>query len=279
MQNIYYIDNNFSQENSTQYTLSIRYTTDGFSFCVHDPNNRLLVFYHQPLEYHLNEATIAKATQFITNDPILNLKYKKVFVLSCEKNKMLLPAHAFNKSTLAEMFCLCFELHESDTLIYRKIEAINSYLVEAQPRSFIDFLTSRYQPISIIDSAYPFIIYSLSNMLFNSHYLFIDIHEQYFDILLTKSNDILLFNSYSYGSVNDIIYYSLNCLQQTQINPDDLQTSISGNLVNDPMFIETINKYISNIAVLNYAPLSQLVKNDQLNNSTFIHLLNIHKCE
>lgn len=116
-------------------------------------------------------------------------------------------------------------------------------------------------------------------MLFNSHYLFIDIHEQYFDILLTKSNDILLFNSYSYGSVNDIIYYSLNCLQQTQINPDDLQTSISGNLVNDPMFIETINKYISNIAVLNYAPLSQLVKNDQLNNSTFIHLLNIHKCE
>lgn len=279
MQNIYYIDNNFSQENSTQYTLSIRYSTDGFSFCVHDINNRLLVFSHQPLELHSNEAIIAKASQIITDNPILNLKYKKVFALSCQRNKMLLPAHTFNKNTLIEMFRLCFELHESDTIIYRKIEAINNYLIEAQPRNFINFLTSHYQPISIIDSAYPFIIYSMSSMLFNAHYLFIDIHEEYFDILLTHSNNILLFNSFSYGSINDIVYYSLNCLQQCQINQNNLQTTISGNLVNDPVLVETMNKYIPNIVILNYAPLSQLVRNNQLNNSSFIHLLNIHKCE
>ncbi len=279
MQNIYYIDNNFSQENSTQYTLSIRYSTDGFSFCVHDINNRLLVFSHQPLELHSNGAIIAKASQIITDNPILNLKYKKVFALSCQRNKMLLPAHTFNKNTLIEMFRLCFELHESDTIIYRKIEAINNYLIEAQPRNFINFLTSHYQPISIIDSAYPFIIYSMSSMLFNAHYLFIDIHEEYFDILLTHSNNILLFNSFSYGSINDIVYYSLNCLQQCQINQNNLQTTISGNLVNDPVLVETMNKYIPNIVILNYAPLSQLVRNNQLNNSSFIHLLNIHKCE
>lgn len=279
MQNIYYIDSNFSSENSTQYILSIRYSTDGFSFCVHDSNNKLLVFFHQPLEQNSNEAIIAKASQIISDDPILNLKYKKVFVLSCQKNKMLLPAHAFYKNTLIEMFRLCFELHESDTLIYKKIEAINSYLIEALPRNFINFLSSRYQTISIIDSSYPFIIYSMSSMLFNAHYLFIDIHEEYFDILLTHSNNILLFNSFSYGSVNDIIYYSLNCLQQCQVNQNDLQTTISGNLVNDPTLVETMNRYIPNIAILNYAPLSQLVKNNQLNNSIFIHLLNIHKCE
>lgn len=279
MQNIYYIDSNFSSENSTQYILSIRYSTDGFSFCVHDSNNKLLVFFHQPLEQNSNEAIIAKASQIISDDPILNLKYKKVFVLSCQKNKMLLPAHAFYKNTLIEMFRLCFELHESDTLIYKKIEAINSYLIEALPRNFINFLSSRYQIISIIDSSYPFIIYSMSSMLFNAHYLFIDIHEEYFDILLTHSNNILLFNSFSYGSVNDIIYYSLNCLQQCQVNQNDLQTTISGNLVNDPTLVETMNRYIPNIAILNYAPLSQLVKNNQLNNSIFIHLLNIHKCE
>lgn len=279
MQNIYYIDNNFSQENSTQYILSIRYSTDGFSFCVHDTNNRLLAFFHQPIEPHSNEAAIAKATQIITNEPILNLKYKKVFVLSCQKNKMLLPAHTFNKNTLIEMYRLCFELHENDTLIYRKIEAINSYLIESQPKSFINFLTSHYQQISIIDSAYPFIIYSMSNMLFNAHYLFVDIHEQYFDILLTHCSNVLLFNSFSYGSVNDIIYYSLNCLQQCQVNQNDLQTTISGKLVDDSKLVETMNKYIPNIAILNYTPLSQLVKDNQLNNSTFIHLLNIHKCE
>ncbi len=279
MQNIYYIDKNFSQENATQYTLSIRCATDGFSFCIHDANNRLLAFSHQPVDQDSDAAIISKATQLITDDPILNLKYKKVYVIRCQQNKMLIPAHAFNKNTLAEMYRLCFELHESDTLIYRKIEAMNSYLVEAQPRNFIRFLTSRYQPISIVNSAYPFIIYSMSSMLFNAHYLFIDIHEQYFDILITHSNEVLLFNSFPYGSVNDIIYYALNCLQQCQVSQDNLQTTISGNLVNDSMLVETMNKYIPNIAVLNYAPLSQLVKDNELNNSIFIHLLNIHKCE
>lgn len=32
MQNIFYLDNNFVKENSIQYILSIRFSTDGLSF-------------------------------------------------------------------------------------------------------------------------------------------------------------------------------------------------------------------------------------------------------
>ena len=74
-------------------------------------------------------------------------------------------------------------------------------------------------------------------------------------------------------------YYALNCLEQCQADREQLQTTLSGNLVNDPILTETLGNYLPNIAVLNYAPLSQLVQNNELNSSTFIHLLNIHKCE
>lgn len=212
-------------------------------------------------------------------ETLLNLAYKKVYLLPCNKEKMLLPAHVFSKNTLADLYRLCLQPQKNDTLIYRRIRLVESYIVEALPRNFVSFLTGRYQPLCIVNSACPFITYSLSSILFNAHYLFIDIHERYFDLLLTHSNEVLLFNSFSYGSVNDLIYYALNCLQQCNVNCERLQTSISGNLVNNPVLVETMNKYLPNIAVLNYAPLSQLVKNDELNNSTFIHLLNIHKCE
>lgn len=279
MQSVYYIDSNFIKENSSQYILSIRYATDGLSFCVHDQNNRLLVFFLQPFNLEGTDAVIAKVKKIMVDDILLNLKYKKVFLIPCNKEKILLPAHAFNKNTLADMYRLCFQPHKTDTLIFRKIRIMESYIVEALPRSFVTFLTARYQSLCIVNSAYPFIIHSLSSILFNADHMFIDIHDQYFDLLLTRNNDVALFNSFTYGSVNDIIYYCLNCLKQCSISKDNLQTTISGNLVNDPMLADTLSKFIPNISVLNYAPLSQLVKNDELNNSSFIHLLNIHKCE
>lgn len=279
MQSVYYIDSNFIKENSSQYILSIRYATDGLSFCVHDQNNRLLVFFLQPFNLEGTDAVIAKVKKIMVDDILLNLKYKKVFLIPCNKEKILLPAHAFNKNTLADMYRLCFQPHKNDTLIFRKIRIMESYIVEALPRSFVTFLTARYQSLCIVNSAYPFIIHSLSSILFNADHMFIDIHDQYFDLLLTRNNDVALFNSFTYGSVNDIIYYCLNCLKQCNISKDNLQTTISGNLVNDPMLADTLSKFIPNISVLNYAPLSQLVKNDELNNSSFIHLLNIHKCE
>ncbi|MFQ6944882.1 MAG: DUF3822 family protein [Odoribacter splanchnicus] len=49
MQNVYYIDSNFIKENSSQYILSIRYSTDGLSFCVHNHNHQLLVFFFPAL--------------------------------------------------------------------------------------------------------------------------------------------------------------------------------------------------------------------------------------
>ena len=279
MQNVYYIDNNFIKENSSQYTLSIRYATDGLSFCVHDANNRLLVFFFQPFNLEGQDAVIAKVKKIIVEDSLLNLKYKKVFILPCNKEKMLLPAHAFDKNTLPDLYRLCLPPHKNDTLLYRKIKIMESYLVEALPRNFVNFLSGRYPSLCIVNSAYPFIIQSLSNILFNTNHLFVDIYDTYFDLLLTRNNDVLLFNSFSYGSINDIVYYTLNCLQQCSISPDNLQTTLSGNLVNDHVLTDTLGKFIPNLSILNYALLSQLLRNNELNNSSFIHLLNIHKCE
>ena len=279
MQNIYFIDNTFVKENSASYILSIRYSTDGLSFCIHNPNDRLIAFFHQPYSLDTKDAVIAKAKKIIVEDELLNLKYKKVYVVPCSKEKVLIPAHLFNKNYLPDMYRICIQPEKNDTLLYRKIRVMESYIAESLPRSFVNFLSTRYQSLCIINSAYPFIIDSLSNTLMNSNHLFIDIQDQYFDILLTSSSSILLFNSFSYGSVSDLIYYTLNCLKNCGVTKESLQTNISGNLVNDPKLLNTLNMYLPNITVLNAPGLMQTVKSSDLNSSAFVHLLNLHKCE
>lgn len=279
MYHLYYIDNRFIKEDSLQYILSIRYSTDGFSFCVHDPNNNLIAFFHQPYDLDNEDAVIAKVKKIIVDTELLNLKYKKVFLLICQKDKILLPAHVFNKNTLPDMYRICLEPQKNDTLLYRKIKIIESYIIEALPRNFVTFLTARYQSLCIVNSAYPFITHSLSNVRLNNYHLFMDIHDRYFDLLLTRENEVVMFNSFAYGSVNDLIYHCLNCLQQCKIDRDKVQTTLSGNLVNDRNLIDTFSKFIPTPTVLSYALLNQLTKNKELNTSAFIQLLNIHKCE
>ena len=279
MQNIYYIDNNFIRENSLQYTLSIRFSTDGLSFCIHDGNHKLLAFFHQPHTLDNKSAIIAKVKKVIVEDELLHLKYKKIYIVPCYKEKTLVPAHIFNKNYISDIYRICLPTEKNDTILYRKIKVMEAYLVEALPRSFVTFLTSRYQSLCIVNSAYPFIVDSLSNTLLNSNHLFIDIQDKYFDLLLTQSNEVVMFNSFNYSSLQDLVYYILNCLKQCNINKENLQTTISGNLANDSQLSRAIGKYIPNISILNATHLNQIIRNNELNSSGFVHLLNLHRCE
>lgn len=279
MQSVYYIDNNLRKEDSLQYILSIRFATDGLSFCIHDINHKLMAFFHQPHTLDTANAVIARVKKMIVEDDLLNLKYKKTYIVSCNKEKTLVPAHIFNKNYISDIYRICLPTDKNDTILYRKIKIMEAYLVEALPRSFVTFLTNHYQSLCIVNSVYPFIIDSLSNTLLNQNHLFIDIQDKYFDLLLTQSNDVLLFNSFSYTSIPDLVYYITNCLKQCNINKDNLQCTFSGNLVNDPHLLGTLQSYIPNVSVLNTAALNQLVRNNDINSSSFVHLLNLHRCE
>lgn len=279
MQNIYYTDINFVKENSTQYILSIRFSTDGLSFCIHDSYGKLMSFFSQPYSLDSQDEVIAKVKKAITEEELLKLKYKKVYILPCKRDKTLIPAHLFDKNYLADLYRICLHSEKNDVLLYRKIRIMEAYIAEALPRNFVTFLSSRYQSLCIVNSAYPFIINSLSGTLMNREHLFVDIHDRYFDLLISRSNEVLLFNSFGYNSVTDLIYYILNCLKHVNVNKNNLQTILSGNLVNDPQLTSTLGKYIPNLSVLNDRSLNQTLKNEKLNSSSFIHLLSMHKCE
>ncbi len=73
MQNICYQNNDFVKEYSNQYILSIRFSTDGLSFCIHDTNDHLLVFSFKPHTLTSQDEVIAKTKNTIFQNKL----YKK----------------------------------------------------------------------------------------------------------------------------------------------------------------------------------------------------------
>ena len=279
MQDIHYIDHHFIKENSSQHILSIRYATDGLSFCIHDFQHKLLGFAYRPYQLDSQKAVMAKVKRIIQEEELLNLAYGKVYILACHKEKILLPADYFSSQTLNDLYRICLASQASDMLLYHQIQLTGNYLIESLPRDFVNFLYAQYPALCLVNHAYPFIIDSISHIQFNTPHLFINIHDRYFDLLLTRNNDILLFNSFDYESVTDLIYFALNCLEQCQLPKENVYTFLSGNLVNDSNLLSLLKQFLPNASALQGTPLSQLVRNNALNNSSFIHLLNIHQCE
>lgn len=279
MQNLYHSDKHFVKENSIQYSLSIRFATDGLSFCIHDRSGQLLVFSHQTYRPESRIESFSKIYQILTTEEILNLPYQKVYLLFCAQEKTLIPASAFHKDQVAELYRLCFPVEKKEEFLARSLSHTESYLVESHPVQFLTFLKEHFPAAVMVNHAYPFIVHSLAAAVFQQEYLFVDIQNRYFDLLFLRNKKIVLFNTFSYRSIPDIVFHILNSLKRMTINKDTVQTTISGELVNDPKLFHTLNTYIPNLSVLKDTRLNRLLNDEKLNSSCFVHFLNIDVCE
>ena len=278
MQSIYFVDSNFTYESSKKSILSIRYATDGFSFCVHDETEKLVVFVHEPYAADSREAVMSKLKNYVVNDTILNLRFKKVYIMPCFKEKLLVPGAFFDKANIATLYTVNQEVSPDDTILYHHIEGIEAYLVETVISSFHDFVREHFPVVQIVNGAYPFILGAMSKALRDTEQIFLDIQDNYFDLLFIRDSGIQLFNTFSYKAMTDIVYFLLNCIKECGINQEKAHLSICGPALKDNKLKELLSLYLPNPYFAKEPLLNGILHDKEFNSSHFTHLLNLHRC-
>ena len=278
MQSIYFVDSNFTYESSKKSILSIRYATDGFSFCVHDEKDKLVVFVHEPYAADSREAAVARLKNYVVNDAILNLRFKKVYIMPCFKEKLLVPGAFFDKTNIATLYAVNQEVSPDDTILYHHIEGIEAYLVETVISSFHDFVREHFSVVQIVNGAYPFILGAMGKALRDTEQIFLDIQDHYFDLLFIQDSRIQLFNSFSYKAMTDIVYFVLNCIKECEIKQEKIHLSICGPAIKDNKLQELLSLYLPNPYFAKEPLLNGILHDKEFNSSHFTHLLNLHRC-
>ena len=278
MQSIYFVDSNFTYESSKKSILSIRYATDGFSFCVHDEKDKLVVFVHETHAADSREAVVARLKNYVVNDAILNLRFKKVYIMPCFKEKLLVPGVFFDKTNIATLYAVNQEVSPDDTILYHHIEGIEAYLVETVISSFYDFIREHFPVVQIVNGAYPFILGAMGKALRDTEQIFLDIQDNYFDLLFIRDTHIQLFNSFNYKAMTDIVYFVLNCIKECEIKQEKVHLSIYGPAIKDNKLQELLSHYLPNPYFAKEPLLNGILHDKEFNSSLFIHLLNLHRC-
>ena len=278
MQSIYFVDSNFTYELSKKSILSIRYATDGFSFCVHDETEKLVVFVHEPHAVDSKEAAVARLKNYIVNDAILNLRFKKVYVMPCFKEKLLVPEAFFDKTNIATLYSVNQELPPEDTILYHRIEELNAYLVGTVFLSCHDFIREHFPVVQVVNGAFPFIYCALAKALHDTEQIFLDIQDDYFDLLFICNTGIQLFNTFNYKSETDIVYFLLNCIKECEINREKVHLFVCGPAIRDNKLKELLSIYLPSPYFAQEPLLNSILHDKEVNSSHFIHLLNLHRC-
>lgn len=81
-----------------------------------------------------------------------------------------------------------------------------------------------------------------------------------FEIVVTKNQQLLLFNTFLYQTLEDFIYYLLFTFEQLQLNPEVVPLQFVGAISEENEFFKIAYRYIRNCSILDVGQLAATLK-------------------
>ncbi len=164
----------------------------------------------------LNEESLSLVVQrMLREDPILSLPYKFISIQAEKREKLLIPEELFDLKSLPVWMSTVQDISDNDLFKANEINGASAVLLSSFPSSFISFAEEHLKKYTVGNSAASFINNSLASVAVgdDSEHIFIDLHERYFDIMLTRGRRLLFFNSFDHTAPMDILYFTLRVLK------------------------------------------------------------------
>ena len=258
--------NNLELNTLKENTLSIQISLDGFSFCVYDNiSDGLITLNHYPFKANSPEDLLEKIKDIFNNSDLLKLNFKKVSVCHESNLSTLVPKSLFDKEKLSTYLSYTVKTLENDFYDFDELDvldAVNVYIPYVNVNNFfIDkFWSFTYNHFSSI-----LIQYLLTNTKTTETEVFAHIGETHFEIIVIKAQKLLLYNTYSYTTKEDFIYYILYVAEQLGLDTNTFKLNLFGQISTQDALFSIAYTYVKNVSLynpnLNYKVLFPLSEN------------------
>jgi len=231
--------------------LSIQLSLDGFSFCVYnkiqDKVGALGVF-----EFENKEGSPFKQLECVkelfAQEKVLQLNYKSVFVTHFNNLVTQVPRPLFNKNSLEKYLQYTVKVLENDFIAYDELnnsEIINVYIPFVNVNNF---LLDTYESFTYKHSS-TVLIENLLNEYKNSEgsFCFVNVTDKHFEIVVIQHKKLALYNFFSFTTKEDFIYYILFTAEQLNLNPEEFELILMGDIEKESELYEIVYQYIRNI--------------------------------
>jgi hypothetical protein len=280
-------DTTFSIDDLTHYNLSLLVGRHDFQFCVIDTReNKCLLLEDYELEGISTTNTLINTLyKLFEGHHLLMAGYWKSVKLAIKNQKFtLLPDSLFSSEYLRDYLKMSAEVDaELDDFYYYKHIQSEAVSVFAAERKIVEKVRSIYPTLTVqvLHQGSAF-VEGVQSHRDHTYYkdLYIHIGKKSFSLVVTEDNKLVFYNRFPYQSEQDVIKYTMICMQELNMDQQDTKALVWGSIASNSSYFKELYRYVKNISFgskPSYLRFSFVF--DEVPDHQYFDLFSIYVCE
>ena len=241
-------------ETNKHTALSIQISLNGLSFCILESTTKTISFLkHIIFSKRLNPFEVLDyLKKTFETEKALHIDFNHVTLLHVNELSTLVPKALFNEESLADYLKFNAKILRSDFITFDDIAINNSVNVYVPYVNINNYIFDKFGKFDYKHFSTVLIERLLDNEKHTeSTKMFAHISLTHFELIVIQNGNLLLYNSFSYKTKEDFIYFVLFTIEQLNLNPDTLQLVLLGQVIKNDALYKIAYKYIRHVNFYN----------------------------
>jgi len=240
----------FNLDHSELYTLSIRLSTDGFSFSVYNPVQDH-PFYYIPYKTKHALSIAANVKEMLQQNESLKRPYKRIRIYTANSNYLPVPFELFDEEQTETFYTQSYPKDSNSLIFHNILPKANVAMLYTLNKTVYQLLKEQFPEARFYTTASPLTEYfSEKSYLGNSRKLYAYLQGELLTILCFDRGKLLLLNSFPCKQTYDYIYYLLYIWKQLDYDQRRDELHLVGNLPDRDMLVLQLKKYLSQVYII-----------------------------
>ena len=234
---------------SKQNTLSIRLSTDGFSFSVLNPTEKAIPAI---TDYPVNESLSMTANLKLAFKEVKELTspYRRVNLLLADRRFTFIPLEFFEDEQCETIFYHNLPARENETILYNILHRNNIVVLFGMDKSACNYLREQQPNIRFYAQASVYTEYfATKSRLGNNRKVYVNLHKKAIDVYVFERGQLLLANTFPCKNVTDRTYYILYIWKQQGFDQKRDELHLTGQLNEKKQLLSELRKYIRQVFI------------------------------
>ena len=250
MKNLCIKDKDTENINPDDLSLSILISGDGFSYVFYDKKQkRFNSLVSQACDNAGNIA--AEFREFVINEKLNFDKYQKVNIVVADHRTTIIPEALFQNSKINEIYNLNFFPKPERLIKFSKLDKSGNYLIYSVENDIIKVIDELFTEYSLFPQSHGFIESHFTNNKLSDNPLgekvYVQVFQDFCDILILKDSAVVFYNTYTYKTNNDLLYYIINIFDQLKLSQENAKLVFSGFIETDNLVVLNLRKFVSQV--------------------------------
>ena len=194
-------------------------------------NEKSILFFDRKTNQEISEAYEINSFNTFVSNRLSNIIQSSIIdkglvihsVISDSRDGLLIPNDLYNPDKREDFYMLNYSAIPSGKMICENhINALNATMIYSCKKWFYDFFNSNYPEVPILNSSSEYLQHIL-NEKGSSRDIHLMIKNETFDIIKFKNKKLFSYNSVSFSSMTDVIYFLIAHINKLNIEKPSIQ--------------------------------------------------------